>query len=278
MSDEHLADMLKTIVRAYQKIKKHNEYTVVEGTGHVGVGSIVDLNNAKVAAALGLDMVIIASGGLGSTHDELALNIAVCHEYGVKVRGIILNRVLDKKRKMIQEYFPRALEKWGIPLIGCVPYNDFLSNPTMRDFEALFDTSLISGEHHHYRHFVHTRLVAGSLQAYHEEVIANELIITPASREDIIDAVLTQHQLSFEKEHTDFAGGMILTGRHPPREKILSSIRQVDIPVIYAPVESYDAMKMITSYIAKIRREDTPKIEKAIEVVEKNINFEALTL
>ena len=33
--------------------------------GHCGVGSIVNLNNAKVASILGADMVLIANGGLG---------------------------------------------------------------------------------------------------------------------------------------------------------------------------------------------------------------------
>ncbi len=46
----------------------------MEGTGHTGVGSIVNVNNARVAAALGLDMLLIANGGIGSAFDDLALN------------------------------------------------------------------------------------------------------------------------------------------------------------------------------------------------------------
>ena len=125
------------IVRAYEKISQQNEFTIVEGTGHIGVGSIVQMNNAKVASLLGLDVIIISSGGLGSAHDDLALNIALCHTHGVQVRGIILNRVLEDKREMIETYFPKSLEAWGIPLIGCLPYNAFLSTPTLKDFENL---------------------------------------------------------------------------------------------------------------------------------------------
>lgn len=261
--------LLDNIHSSFQKISQQSDYTIVEGTGHVGVGSIVNLNNAKVAATLGLDMVIVVSGGLGSAIDELALNIAMCERYGVTVRGVILNRVLDHKREMILDYFPRALKKWGIPLIGCVPFNIFLNSPAIRDFESLFQTTLFSGEQHHYRHFHNFRLVAGSLSAYQEEEVApNELLITPATREDIIEATLENAKHS--------PGGMLLTGNRPPRQQIIEHIQRVDLPALYVPLCSYDAMKIITSYQAKIRSKDLSKINKAIQVVEEAVHFDLL--
>lgn len=268
VTEEQLMGEIKS---AFHAIRSQNSYTVVEGTGHVGVGSIVNLNNAKVAAALGLDMVIIASAGLGSAYDELSLNIAMCRHYGVKVQGVILNRVLDNKREMLLEYFPKALAEWGVPLIGCVPYSELLSNPTMKDFETLFDTTLLSGHRHHYRNFLHSRLVAGSLEAYQAELLPNQLVITPASREDIILRTVSKHQEEAERGN-DFCGGMILTSQHPPSQPILDQIKNVDIPILYAPLCSYDAMKMITSFTAKIRNEDSAKIARAIHLVEANVD------
>lgn len=266
-------DLIEKIRSSFKKIALVNDYTIVEGTGHIGVGSIINLNNAQVASLLGLDMVIIATGGIGSAYDDLSRNIALCEKYGVKIRGVILNRVLDEKKEMIASYFPKTLKKWNIPLIGCIPFNEFLSKPTVRDFEALFETSLISGEMHHYRHFIDFRLIAGSLEAYNEELLPNVLIITPATREDIIIETIKTHN-ALQKQGIDLEGGMILTGRQPPSERILNEIKKVDIPTLYAPVCSYDAMKMITSFIAKIRTKDTLKIEKAIKLVEDSINFD----
>ena len=269
-------ELKQRITAAYTKVSSSNHYTVVEGTGHVGVGSIVNMNNARIAAELGLEMIIIASAGLGSTHDELALNVAMCRSYGVRIKGVILNRVMEDKRDMIMEYFPKTLKKWGIPLIGCVPFNQFLSTPSIKDFENLFGTTLLSGETHRLRHFKHTRLVAGSLATYENEMIPQELTITPASRNDIISAILRKHHESLTWDNCDFLGGILLTGRHPPDNEILSKIKQSDIPILYAPLCSYDAMKMITSFTAKIRTEDVPKVEQAIKIVEENIDFDML--
>ena len=46
--------------------------------------------------------------------------------------------------------------------------------------------------------------------------------------------------------------------------------------MLYAPVSSFVAMKMINSYTSKIRKDDKPKIEEAVKVVEKHIDFERL--
>lgn len=268
--------MLEEIEKSFASISSSHEYTLVEGTGHVGVGSIIDLSNAKVASHLNLEAIMIASGGLGSAFDELAMNIAMCKQYGVKVRGVILNRVLHEKKEMIESHFPKALEKWGIPLLGCIPYDPFLSMPTVKDFENLFKTTLFSGERHRLRHFDNVRLFAGSVREYRKELEPNQLIITPASREDIIMTTLEAHIHAEQEPGIDFGGGMILTGRHSPSKSIQDQIRHVDIPILYASMSSYDAMKKITSFIAKIRLEDTKKIEKAKELVSQWIDLEKL--
>lgn len=269
-------DMLHKINTSFAKISSENQYTVVEGTGHVAVGSIININNALVASKLGLDVVIIASGGLGSSYDELALNLAMCKQYNVTVRGVILNRVLENKREMILNYFPKTLKRWNAPLIGAVPYNEFLSQPTIEDFANLFSTQLLTGQRHSFRHFQHSRLVADAIEAYNNELIFNELIITPASREDIIMANIEKHRLVAQNENRDFAGGMIWTGYLPPSGHLIDKAAELEIPTLYVPLCSYDAMKMITSFTSKIRKDDVLKIEKAIDLVEKHVDFDLL--
>jgi phosphate acetyltransferase len=262
-------DLKTKIESAFEKISSHNDFTIVEGTGHVGVGSIVNLNNASVAASLGLNIVIIAKGGLGSSFDELALNKALCDHLGVKISGVILNKVLDEKKEMILKYITLALKRWNIPLIGCVPYNQFLSTPSMEDFEILFNTKMLSGEEYHYLHYKTIRLVATSLETFKERIFPNQLIVTPATREDIILAIIEQRK--FHTQEPDH--GLILTGRHPPLPSLITKLKNAEIPSLYAAYTSFDAMKMITSFTAKIRKEDISKVEKAIELVENHLDF-----
>ncbi len=270
-------DLVAKIIDAFQSIRTRNEMTVIEGTGHTGVGSIVDLNNAQVAAHLKCPLILVGSGGLGSSFDELALNYTQCQQHGVRVAGVILNRVLEEKREMILEYVPKALKKWNVPLLGAIPYDPFLSMPTMADFEILFETELMSGKEFRLRHYENIRLVAASVEMYRSAIIPNELIITPAGREDIILATLTRFwDLKIGNPQDDLETGIILTGRVPPKEAILEQIRKSNIPMLYVPLSSFAVMKMINGFTTKIRKEDTAKVEEAIQVVESHIDFERL--
>ncbi len=261
--------LLEKIAKSYQTLAAHNDFVLVEGTGHIGVGSIFHLNNAKIAKHLGLDVVMIATGGLGSTFDELALNINMCQAYGVSVRGVILNKVHESKREMILEYFPKSLSLYGIPLIGCIPFQPLLSIPMMKDYESLFGTSLLSGHEHRLRHYTDIKLIAGSLNSYRKEMGPQQLLITPACRVDIVDEIL-------QESNSHLECGVILTGADAPSEATLTKIQASQVPVLFTPLSCYDVMKTITTFTAKIRNEDTVKVDSAIHLVEEHVNFDVL--
>jgi BioD-like phosphotransacetylase family protein len=139
----------------------------------------------------------------------------------------------------------------------------------MEDFEILFHTKLLSGEQYHYKHFQSIRLVATSLETFNERIFPNQLIVTPATRVDIILALIEQRRYQdYEPQH-----GLILTGRHPPLPAIITKLKQAEIPSLYAAYTSFEAMRMITSFTAKIHKKDIFKVKKAIELVENNIDF-----
>lgn len=270
-------DLVQKINHSFKTITSRYQITVIEGTGHMAVGSIIDLNNAQVAAQLNIPLILVASGGLGSSFDELQLNIAQCEKYKVRVAGVILNRVLDDKREMIINYMTKALAKSKIPILGAIPYDPFLSTPTMSDFEQLFQTDLLAGEEHRWRHFQHIGLVASTVEIYRTVIIGNQLVITAADREDIILATLTRFwDMKIAEPHSDLEAGIILTGKVPPKQSIIEQIRKANIPMLYSPVSSFSAMKMINSYTTKTRSEDRTKIEEAVKTVESHIDFDQL--
>jgi BioD-like phosphotransacetylase family protein len=266
--------LVEAITRSFATLTQNHSMLVVEGTGHTGVGSIVDLNNAQVAALLQTPVVLVASGGLGSSFDELELNRIQCEKYQVPILGVILNRVLDEKREMILHYMQKALHRWNVPLLGAIPYDSFLSTPTMADFEGLFQTHLSSGIEHRLRHFEHIRLVVSLPEI---PVHFRQLLIVPASREDILSAILSRFwDLKTAHPEEEVEIGLILTGKTPPKQTLIDQMTQAKIPMLYTPLSSFVALKMINTSTSKIRQEDIAKIEEAVNVVESHIDFEVL--
>jgi dethiobiotin synthetase len=56
---------IRDIENSFGEVAKASDVVLIEGTGHCAVGSIVNVNNAKVASILGASMLLIANGGLG---------------------------------------------------------------------------------------------------------------------------------------------------------------------------------------------------------------------
>ena len=271
-------DSLKhTIRHACNRIQERVPMILAEGTGHVGVGAIADLDNAVTADLLQLPMVLVTSGGLGSAFDTLALNKYACDRLGVKIAGVILNRVLEDKREMILDYMGRALARWDVPLIGAIPYCKTLADLRMDDYVQLFKVPLLTGLSHRYRYFNHVRLVATSNEVYEQSLKPRQLTITPASRTDIIRSTLRKYD-EFRKAECciDLKPGMLLTGRFEPNDRLVNQLDQADIPMVYVPENTFDVMKRITQHTAKIRIEDTTKVRQAIDLVHSHTNIDLL--
>jgi dethiobiotin synthetase len=127
------ADQESAIRASYDAVEKTSVRVLLEGTGHVGVGSVVELSNARVAAQLGAEMILVANGGIGSAFDELELNRVMCEKHGVPIKGVVLNKVKEDKLAMVRDYFILLLEPIrGIIMIrtrldcGDVPLSFFL--------------------------------------------------------------------------------------------------------------------------------------------------------
>ncbi len=269
--------LAKKITSSYQELQKTGLTLLVEGTGHMGVGSIINLNNAQVAKQLKLPVLLIASGGLGSSFDELMLNKTLCDLYGVPILGVVLNRVKPDKKEMIASYMQKALNTWNIPLLGCIPTDSILEIPSLYDLKNLFKGSFLSGEDSKFKHFKQIRLAAASAPFFRETIEPNQLVITPAHREDIILAILAKYwELHLLKNEYHLPVGLILTGHLPPRNFIIEELKKAHIPAFHTPLHSDEVLEKVNSFTAKIQKEDHEKIQEAIKVVEENINFDLL--
>jgi len=57
-----LRSQIEDVEKAMEHVTEASDIVLAEGTGHCGVGSIVGLNNAKIASLIGADMVLVCNG------------------------------------------------------------------------------------------------------------------------------------------------------------------------------------------------------------------------
>ncbi|MBI3747204.1 MAG: AAA family ATPase, partial [Chloroflexi bacterium] len=92
IAGEVVEDLGAKIVAARDTFRDY-DLLLIEGTGHAGVGAVIGLSNATVAAMLGAPAIIVSEGGVGRPIDEIVLNAALFRAHGVEVAGAIVNKV-----------------------------------------------------------------------------------------------------------------------------------------------------------------------------------------
>lgn len=248
----------------------HYESLVIEGTGHMGVGSIIDLNNADVASLLNAPVILVTKGGLGSSFDELMLNLALCEKYQLKVLGVVLNKVTADKHEMISHYFEKALSKIQIPFLGALPYDLLLAQATFQDIAHVLETPIVNGCDFALKHIFSMTIIASNNQV--PDVKPYELVIVSSSREGLI------HSLIFHAQEHKLPLGFILTGDSQPSEWILKELEKTSHFVLVTNKKSQDVLLELSNFHAKIQSKDTAKIQEAISIVKKYVKLDKIFL
>ena len=72
-----------------------------------------------------------ALGGMDRFYDEIVLNHALFTRHGVEVAGAVVNKVDHHAHPSLAKVLEKGLAQHGIELLGVLPYQPLLSNPTL---------------------------------------------------------------------------------------------------------------------------------------------------
>ena len=266
-----LEELEDRICRAFDRVSWEKDFTLIEGTGHAGVGSVFDLSNARVAKLLNAKVIIVTPGGIGRPIDEIAMNKALFDRFGVEVVGAILNKVEASKIPQITEYAGLGLARHGVPLLGVLPVQSLLSAPNLAQVAEEISGQWINARETGANERVH-RVVVGAMAATGivEFLKPGVLIITPGDREDIVMAAISRAVKG------PAIAGLILTNGSTPTPALRQHIAQSRIPVITAPEESYAIASKIHDMTVKTQPQDTDKIPLIKRMITENLNLKRL--
>jgi len=287
IAGEVVEDLGAKIVAARDSFRDEFDMLLIEGTGHAGVGAVIDLSNAVVAAMLGAPAVIISEGGVGRPIDEIVLNAALFARQGVPIAGAIVNKVDFEAQPGIETVLERGLARHGIPLLGLLPVRPILSNPTLG--------MILEGVHGETIHpgpdldRVIDGVAIGAMEAGHmlERVGPGTLVIVPGDREDVILTLTTAHfaqslrganareaariasiaaAASNERTasidgHEGAAIGLVLTGGYRPRPSVIEAIREANLFATLVREDTYAVASEVHDLLVKTHPADREKIE-----------------
>ncbi|MGH8018622.1 MAG: phosphotransacetylase family protein [Opitutaceae bacterium] len=271
--DSHRAVIVDRICRAFDRVSWEKDFTIIEGTGHAGVGAVFDHSNARVARLLGAKVIIVAQGGIGRPVDEIALNKALFDMEGVEVIGAVLNKVEPEKMQLVTDYAGKGLKKLGVPLLGVLPIQKMLSAPNLA--QILDETSgrwINGGENAGSERILRVVIGAMTAKGIVDYLLPGTLIITPGDRDDIILAAIASAG-TFGQQGIS---AIILTRDLLPHPKILELLALTAIPVIAARDDSYTVASSIHNMTVKTQPQDSDKIPVIKKLIQAHVRLDLL--
>lgn len=272
------SQLSEAIKEGWGSLSCADDMTVVEGTGHTGVGSVFGMNNAQVAKLLELPVILVAQAGIGRPIDEIEMNLALYERHGVSVKGVIFNKAVKSKTDAVREYCGKYLNKKGIKMLGVVEYNRTLSRPSLQRLHMDIKAEILSG--HDHLEAVPTKIMtgAGALDYILDKTVQQTLVVTPASRSDVIMAAA--HNFDLVKRGNfltkqEFVG-LVLTGDQDPHPDVLANAKHSEIPILRVVDDVYETVEAIDNSLAKTLATDKQKLEIIDDIYKEAVDWEGV--
>ncbi|HUG96018.1 MAG TPA: dethiobiotin synthase [Nitrososphaera sp.] len=109
-------------LQALENLAKKHDFMIVEGIGGIMVPLTENESVADFAKRAGLPAVIVSTSMLGTLNHTL-LTVMACKEFGINVRGIIVNK-MPKKPSIVEQKAPKVIERLtGFPVLSTLLFS-----------------------------------------------------------------------------------------------------------------------------------------------------------
>lgn len=264
---------LDCIKSACAELESKYDFLIIEGAGHGGVGSVVGMNNARIAAELKAPVLMVTGGGIGNVIDAVELNMALYQREHADLRVIMANKLVPEKRVNTLGYLEKAFAGSGIMVTSAFDYLPTLADPTLLHVSELLGLPLKGDSSERSRLCHTTQLGAASSQIVIDHLEPSTLLIVTSSRDELLVTASSLHHIP---EYKARLAGLIIAGHVPVSNITQQILDNSTIPYIRIEETSSEIFYRLREHVSKIGPEDIEKISLINSIAERYIDFDAI--
>jgi BioD-like phosphotransacetylase family protein len=267
------SDLLKPLDRAISELEKKCDFLIIEGAGHAGVGAVVGLSNAHVAARYQAPVLLVTGGGVGHVIDSVHLNLALFREAGAEVRMLVPNKLIPAKRQATLGYIEKAFAAAAFKVIGGFNYSPILANPTLRHIARLLGLQLQATDEQSWRIAHHLQMGAAATQRVVDLLQPSTLLVVTSSRDELLVMLASlYHMPEFKSKIT----GLVIPGLSPVADIVQRILNDSGIPYMRTTATTAEVFSRIKEDVSKIGPDDREKIALVQQLAETELCFESI--
>ncbi len=259
-----LGDLRSEIKKAFEIMSKGKEVMLIGGAESMWLGNFLGISGFKIANMLGAKVILVNK----YVGDFFLDSIVETKEHlGDGFLGVVINWVKAEEERDIKELIIPWLEKIGVPVLGWLPFDAFLTSITVAELSDRLGGRIICG-HESLDNFVQNYLIGGmEVGKFFEYLRAtpNAAVIVGGDRADI-------QLLAIEQG----ARCLVLSGNLSPNEIIISKAEHRSVPIVLCREDTYTIAKKIQEIAARLSLKEKEKVERGLTLVDRHIDFKCV--
>lgn len=269
-------DLERKIIDSCAALEKKYDFLVIEGSGHPGVGSVLNLSNARIARLLKAPVLMVTGGGIGSVVDAAALDMALFEKESVEVRAMLVNKLLPEKRESSLGYLQKIYADQPFKVLGGFNFQPVLANPTLQRISKILDLPLQGYLQSSNRIIHHLQIGAPSTQRVAELLKKDSLIIVTSSRDELIVTLANLYQFP---EYREKIAGLLIPGVQPISNISQQILDKSNIPYMRTRENTTaELYRIISDDVSKLTAADTEKLALVRELSDLRLDFDSIDI
>ncbi|HKJ29599.1 MAG TPA: AAA family ATPase [Desulfuromonadales bacterium] len=267
------AEMERKMFDAIDELDRKNDFLIIEGAGHTGVGSVLGFSNARVAKIADAPVVMVTGGGVGNVVDSAYMNLALFEKEQADVRAVLVNKIIPEKREKTLRYLELAFAKETFKVVGGFNYQPILANPTLRRISQVLDVPLHGNQEAAGQIAHHVQIGSAATQRVTELLKESSLVTVTSSRDELLVTLANMYNLP---EYRYLLAGLVIPGVAKISAITQKILDNSGIPYMRTTRTTADVFNTITDDVSKLNAMDTQKINLIMELADKRFEFDAL--
>lgn len=249
------------------------DFLIIEGAGHAGVGAVVGLSNAEVAARYDAPVLLVTGGGVGHVIDSVHLNLALFREAGADVRMLVPNKLIPAKRAATLGYLEKAFADQPFEVLGGFNYSPILADPTLRHIARLLGLQLQATDEQSLRIAHHLQMGAAATQRVVDLLQPSTLLVVTSSRDELLVMLASLYHMP---EFKSKIAGLVIPGLAPVADIVQRILNDAGIPYMRTTATTAEVFSTIREDVSKIGPEDREKISLVQHLAESELCFDTI--
>ena len=259
----------KLIIDSFTRVSEGKDFVVVEGYPEPEILSSIGLPPTELAKAFNAKSILVVDVKSRDVVDEV-LDRVYLHKcffeyHNASLSGVILNNIPIYFAERVSDIIAPAIKSMGLEVYGAVTERPRLLAPTVRDIVEALNAEVLENKDK-LSNIVEDVLVgamtpSAALRWFRRAV--NAAIVTGGDRTDLILAALESKP-----------SVVILTGNLYPDVGVLIKAKEVGIPLLLVPYDTYTTVERLRE-VQSIVTADSLKLKEReiLDVIEKEIDW-----